>query len=365
MAARGPKNVQDRVNAKGRSGPQRRTLAASPFGWALAAAGSVIVLATVALGAAGMLAARDDGADRAGAPPAASVPSSPNFDPASVSPEPPAVNRTHVALVDLRTGKATPLPTSVRSIVGAANFRASPDGSRIAFDDGNSIYVASVDGTRLRRLTHGSDASITPMWSPDGTKIVYVVGREALSVVDVRTGVSATLLRLPREQLWLPGFSGNGRTILFTRTRDDGGWLELWTIPSRGGEQTRLLKRAAFGSYSPDGGAIAFHRVGHAVAPGTWPWNFGLSIVNADGSRSRRLTRSGCCTMAPLDWSWTRPAWSPSGSRIAYQRFGLTPGNIQVVDLASKAVAPAGTGALPSWFDDHTLIVADFKETRS
>ena len=275
-----------------------------------------------------------------------------------------------ISIVDLRTGRVSPLAGSLRSIAGAENFEVSPDGRRLAFDDGNVVYVADTDGSHVRQLTHGTDRAITPMWSPDGTEIVYAQGADRVFIADLGTGIVRALVQLPRELVWLPSFSGDGRTIMFTRTRGltrtrgDGTRLEIWTIPASGGNPTRLFEHAAFGSYSPDGGAIAFHRAGRAVAPGTWPWDFGLVLADGDGSGRRRLTPSRCCYMSPQDWNWTRPAWSPDGSRVVYQAFGLAPDDVEVVVVATGESTRVGIGAHPSFLDEHALIVEDYRPRR-
>src|SRR5205807_3314416 len=50
----------------------------------------------------------------------------------------------------------------------------SPDGTKIAFDDGNEIYVINADGSGLRNITNDpAHFDGTPVWSPDGSKIAF------------------------------------------------------------------------------------------------------------------------------------------------------------------------------------------------
>lgn len=78
----------------------------------------------------------------------------------------------------------------------------SPDGTQIAYSstrDGNGnfeIYVASRDGSNVRRITNHAAADITPTWAPSGTQIaftsdrtgspqVYIVGADGLGLRQV------------------------------------------------------------------------------------------------------------------------------------------------------------------------------------
>jgi Tol biopolymer transport system component len=53
----------------------------------------------------------------------------------------------------------------------------SPDGSRIALDVNGAIYVVSIDGTGLRRLSPALPKGVldmSPSWSPDGAQIAFM-----------------------------------------------------------------------------------------------------------------------------------------------------------------------------------------------
>jgi Tol biopolymer transport system component len=61
------------------------------------------------------------------------------------------------------------------------NPEASPDGKQIAFmsqRDGNwEVYVMSIDGSEIKRLTNNVADDGLPIWSPDGRTIAFASDR--------------------------------------------------------------------------------------------------------------------------------------------------------------------------------------------
>jgi serine/threonine-protein kinase len=51
--------------------------------------------------------------------------------------------------------------------------RLSPDGQRLALDDGSDIWVYEARRDTMTRLTFGGGANVVPVWSPDGRYIVF------------------------------------------------------------------------------------------------------------------------------------------------------------------------------------------------
>jgi dipeptidyl aminopeptidase/acylaminoacyl peptidase len=92
--------------------------------------------------------------------------------------------------VNVRTGEAVPMASSITSIPGAGNYDVSPDGTMVLFDNQGALYgpasdgpveprllqlfVANIDGSDVRQLTDEPFGASLGSWSPDGTKVVYV-----------------------------------------------------------------------------------------------------------------------------------------------------------------------------------------------
>jgi Tol biopolymer transport system component len=119
--------------------------------------------------------------------------------------------------------------------------------------------------------------------------------------------------------------SADGAALAFTRRsfveRGAEGRLpntnEVWAIRPDGSDGRRLAVRATDPVFSPDGSQIAFvsdkDENGELNYGDTVFFANELYAMNADGSNSRRLTRTGSLNER-------LPSWLPNGQRIAYQR---------------------------------------------
>jgi hypothetical protein len=316
------------------------------LGWVLIAAVLAVVIGLIAIGAVRIVSA-DDREPASPRPEAQSSLPSPAPIPPARKHKPPQI--TGAVFVDVRTGRVTPLPDSIRSLEDVRHVQASPDGTQLAFETATGIFVAGADGTHIRRLALGS----APSWSPDGTEVVFATAFSGF-VADVKTGSTSEVLH-GKKPIYHLNFSGDGRTILFTRKQ--AGVLHLWSVPARGGSVHLVLEHAAFGSYSPDGTMIAFRRTSYDGRDITEMTEGSVWLANADGSRRHPLGK-GFVWMSQVDAMRLWPMWSPDGDSVVFER--TVAGDLRVVDVRTGHVTKLGTGKHPSWLDGHTLIVENY-----
>jgi len=146
----------------------------------------------------------------------------------------------------------------------------SPDGTKIAFEsdrDGNrEIYVMNIDGTVQNRLTFDPDQDQNPNWSPDGTKIAFESTRDGnreIYVMNADGTVQINLSNNPDGDLG-PTWSPDGTRISFTTTRD--GNCEIYIMNTDGTNPINLTNRPECDQF-PDWQPIVSSVVGGELIP--------------------------------------------------------------------------------------------------
>jgi Tol biopolymer transport system component len=191
---------------------------------------------------------------------------------------------------------------TLRGFQGQPSF--SPDGKWIVYernvaDGDNGVWLMRANGTDLRRVTRSpfGCCDTDPNFSPDGKTISFVrikAKHTLQAIFSVRRDGSG--LRQLTPYAWEVGikhdWSPDGKLILLTTNADFARPREsanLVTIRPDGSGMIKLTRftrgtNAFAGSFSPDGKQIVFR-----LETGK---QYGLAIINRDGSNLRRLTTS-------------------------------------------------------------------------
>lgn len=274
-------------------------------------------------------------------------------------------------VIDLKTGATTPLPDAIirstlrRTDEGSVgpHYAVSRDGSELAYvgtGDGGvpQIFVAGIDGSRVRQVTHDPVGADWPAWSPDGTRIAYLGGSSSsdlvsdrdLVVLDVATGASTQVADGVAFPYGLQ-FTPDGSSLVYTGPNSNLGiGVEMRMVPLAGGQSTILfggghrgVGDAGSGSLSPDGSLVTM--IGYLVdGPGAARF-----VVKADGTGLRYVRGYG---------SNPGGMWSPDGRRIVCLRSDRGHRGIIVVDVATGDTSLVAEGSEAIWLDDHTLLVS-------
>lgn len=172
----------------------------------------------------------------------------------------------------------------------------SPDGSTIAFDRGDGVYIGGPDGAGARRVAGG----IAPAWSPDGRRLAVVDGGVAVVSLD---GTSRRLVarEVVAPLVWSPDGTrvafgdrlANAVDVVDVRS---GGVVRVAAYGASGAQLVRPL------AWSPDGRALM-------LTTG--------DVVRADGSGHEATVPD--LPPAAVSADWTKLGVAQSAGRYAYE----------------------------------------------
>src|ERR1044071_5565467 len=135
--------------------------------------------------------------------------------------------------------------------------------THIVFSYAGDLWSVGRDGGEASRLTTGVGREVSPLFSPDGQWIAFTGeydGNVDIYVMAANGGVPRRLTYHPGPDQ-LAGWTPDGKSVLFVSSRnaDTGRTAQLFTMPIDGVYPTAVpLPMAYEGSYSPDGGRLAY-----------------------------------------------------------------------------------------------------------
>lgn len=294
-------------------------------------------------------------------------------DEASATPE----EAADVPLAATDTPAPTDAPPPTPTFTATVEPTAVGGGGKIAFVSNregpyDQIFVMDPDGSNVTQLTFGENHKSWPVWSPDGTKILFTAdagrgtyGGNLANDIFVMNADGTNMINLTQnlgndeDAIWSP----DGSKIVFVSFRW-GGTRQLAVMNADGTEVERVS--GEFEEYnptfSPDGNVLLF--------ASTF-----FFTLNARTWEDPNLPQ-GLSTVYDMDpalwddrWDETdrigkgdQPAWSPDGNWIVYIRTQGNNRRVYLVDANSEGATVRHLDAPPynydpAWSPDSSYIV--------
>jgi TolB protein len=227
----------------------------------------------------------------------------------------------------------------------------SPDGTKVAFarleneydPDSSEIYIKDVTTGQTTQLTNDSNfcdggvdqgegycprGQVTPAWAPDGSKVAFVSIKDPLNehpeyqINVINTDGTDRKVLTRGSYISHLAWSPDGRQIAYNTWNE---YYDLFVINANGTNRHILYSKPLNGvtyedgppAWSPDSKQVLFaveetSNEGFEVDHALWK-------VNADGSNKTRLVETDRrVQFLPELWY----AWSPDGTKIAYDKGG-------------------------------------------
>ena len=233
---------------------------------------------------------------------------------------PPAPSVAGMTITSLRT-------TCLLAVMAAFGIVAAPAGAtypghngRLAFwavtNDGTAqIFTVQANGSDLRQITHVTDGDAgQPDFSPDGSQIVFNVGRdtgEPFCSVELMSSSGGPITDLTGDRNGCEGdasFTPDGQRVVFERYDDVTNVDAMWSMDLTGGDRRQITTGTAGitdPNVSPDGRTVSY------VDFDGIDQDQALATVGIDGGSSTQLVPFSSDVAIKQDWS-------PDGSRIVF-----------------------------------------------
>jgi hypothetical protein len=215
----------------------------------------------------------------------------------------------------------------------------SPDGSLLSYVSGKNLLFVDAEGRvhRSQSWQTGNSGVSALVWSPDARRFAGVTYWGVYSWLWVMNTDGTDFHQIVQETGYdnLPGptWAPDGSLILFSTSST------THVVDPNGTEPQKILDDATAAVWSPDGQRLAYVALDKGRSTG-------LGVARADGSEPHTVTQGDI----------SDPAWSPDGSTIAFTRGRGATSQISLIGLDGANERTIAAGAGPTWAPDASWI---------
>jgi Tol biopolymer transport system component len=277
------------------------------------------------------------------------------------------VGSTTITLRNKESGKT--IASSLSTIPNSNGGGGDLSTTKIAFAKkvGNysNIFIMNGDGTNLKNISNVNAYELSPIFSPDGKKIlfvssrsdiaenhkaeIYIMNTDGANIIQLTTGSPLYADANSMSRFIRPVFSSDSKKIMFTSSSISnpvGSPLGIQIINADGTGQRSLVGAEGGGlaDFSPDSKKVVFGK--------SQDGNGDLYTMNIDGTQLTRLTDT--------PESETFPIFSPDGKKILFTRSnGKTNGGLYIMNIDGTEQINLD---LPGYFNSVPIFSHDSKK---
>jgi Tol biopolymer transport system component len=283
--------------------------------------------------------------------------------------------KREIVLLDIASGSRTP----VTSLDAFASFPSwSPDGNRLSFyvyrQGTLDLWTVNKDGRTLVQLTHGlasetksqcTFACHTAAWSPDGSRLAYADGDQARVLTmrsDDGTDQVQASLDDPTGRSHFPMYLGDGRLAYVTEHINPGqSWTDIWAVTPGGNQPPAPLLQAVQVQgpfeFTPDGQKLVF------ASPRNGNFDIYVATLDAGGREALKKVSSDT-ELAPALAAAGHPAGVSTSAQAAPAAPDATAGRPGMLPDGVGPYAVALGGLTVIWFLVEGVMIARTRTRR-